>query len=53
MAPNLRDHYILELNAFGDLLQGITWQGQDTYTTEIATLLEQQEITIQEIPIQI
>jgi hypothetical protein len=42
IAPNLRDHYILELNAFGDLLQGITWQGQNTYTTEIAMLLEQQ-----------
>ncbi|MBD2096394.1 STM4014 family protein [Trichocoleus sp. FACHB-591] len=41
IAPNLRDHYILELNAFGDLLQGITWQGWDTYTTEIAMLLEQ------------
>jgi hypothetical protein len=40
IAPNLRDYFILELNAFGDLLQGITWQGQDTYTTEIATLLE-------------
>jgi glutathione synthase/RimK-type ligase-like ATP-grasp enzyme len=42
IAPNLRDHYILELNAFGDLLQNITWQGQDTYTTEVAMLLEQQ-----------
>ncbi|MBL1178692.1 STM4014 family protein [Pantanalinema sp. GBBB05] len=41
IAPNLRDHYILELNAFGDLLQGITWQGWDTYTTEIAMLLEE------------
>ncbi|MBD1914061.1 MULTISPECIES: STM4014 family protein [unclassified Leptolyngbya] len=47
VAPNLHDHYILELNAFGDLLQGITWQGQDTYTTEITTLLEQQKILIQ------
>lgn len=42
VAPNFRDHYILEMNAFGDLLQGITWQGWDTYTTEIAMLLEQQ-----------
>lgn len=46
IAPNLRDHYILELNAFGDLLQGITWQGQDTYTTEIAMLLNQQELSV-------
>ncbi|MBW4694062.1 MAG: STM4014 family protein [Lyngbya sp. HA4199-MV5] len=44
IAPNLRDHYILELNAFGDLLQGITWQGQDTYTTEIVMLMEQEGI---------
>jgi glutathione synthase/RimK-type ligase-like ATP-grasp enzyme len=41
MAPNLQDHCILELNAFGDLLQGITWQGQDTYTTQITMLAEQ------------
>jgi glutathione synthase/RimK-type ligase-like ATP-grasp enzyme len=40
IAPNLQDHYILELNAFGDLLQGMTWQGQDTYTTQITMLLE-------------
>jgi glutathione synthase/RimK-type ligase-like ATP-grasp enzyme len=46
IAPNFRDHYILELNAFGDLLQGITWQGQDTYTTEIVMLLNQQGLTI-------
>jgi glutathione synthase/RimK-type ligase-like ATP-grasp enzyme len=40
IAPNLKDHYILEVNAFGDLLQEITWQGQDTYTTEIEMLLQ-------------
>lgn len=45
IAPNLRDHYILELNAFGDLLQGITWQGWDTYTTEISLLLERQKLS--------
>ncbi|WP_310427507.1 STM4014 family protein [Chamaesiphon sp. VAR_48_metabat_135_sub] len=39
IAPNLREHYILELNAFGDLLQGITWQGEDTYTTQVRMLL--------------
>jgi glutathione synthase/RimK-type ligase-like ATP-grasp enzyme len=42
IAPNLRDHYILEVNAFGDLLQDITWQGQDTYTTEIDMLLQRE-----------
>jgi glutathione synthase/RimK-type ligase-like ATP-grasp enzyme len=42
IAPNLCDHYVLEINAFGDLLQDITWQGQDTYTTEIEMLLQLQ-----------
>jgi hypothetical protein len=41
IAPNLQDHYILELNAFGDLLQGITWQGEDTYQTEVRMLMEE------------
>ncbi|GAP93772.1 STM4014 family protein [Leptolyngbya sp. NIES-2104] len=41
IAPNWKDHYILEMNAFGDLLQGITWNGQDTYTTQIEMLMEQ------------
>ena len=40
IGPNLTDHYILEVNAFGDLLQGVVWQGQDTYTTEINELLK-------------
>jgi hypothetical protein len=39
IAPNLQDHYILELNAFGDLLQGITWQGESTYQTQVRLLL--------------
>ncbi len=39
IAPNLKDHYIIEMNAFGDLLQGITWEGEDTYTTEVKMLL--------------
>ncbi|AFY92300.1 STM4014 family protein [Chamaesiphon minutus] len=43
IAPNLREHYILEMNAFGDLLQGITWQGEDTYTTEVRMLIEEEE----------
>ncbi len=41
IAPNLKNHYILELNAFGDLLQGITWQGEDTYQTEVRMLMEE------------
>ncbi|MGG6268173.1 STM4014 family protein [Leptolyngbya sp. AN03gr2] len=43
IAPNWKDHYILEMNAFGDLLQGITWNGQDTYTTEIEMLMERHQ----------
>ena len=43
IAPNLKDHYILESNAFGDLLQGVLWQGQNTYTTEIDLLLKQHQ----------
>ncbi|WP_310485847.1 STM4014 family protein [Chamaesiphon sp. VAR_48_metabat_403] len=39
IAPNLKDHYIIEMNAFGDLLQGITWNGEDTYTTQVKMLL--------------
>jgi glutathione synthase/RimK-type ligase-like ATP-grasp enzyme len=33
--PDFQRHAILEINAFGDLLPGITWQGRDTYTSEI------------------
>ncbi len=40
ISPNLQNHYILELNAFGDLLQGITWQGEDTYTTEVKLIID-------------
>lgn len=39
IAPNLKDHYILEMNAFGDLLQGITYEGLDTYAMEVKMLL--------------
>jgi glutathione synthase/RimK-type ligase-like ATP-grasp enzyme len=44
IAPNFRDRYILEMNAFGDLLQTVTWQGQTTYETEIEMFLTQQGI---------
>ncbi len=39
VSPNFRKHAILEINAFGDLLPGITHQGQDTYTKELSILL--------------
>lgn len=34
--PNLRDHCVLELNAFGDLLHGVTDGGVDTYAAQLA-----------------
>lgn len=33
--PGFRRHAILEVNAFGDLLPGVTSCGEDTYTAEI------------------
>jgi glutathione synthase/RimK-type ligase-like ATP-grasp enzyme len=33
--PGFRRHYLLEVNAFGDLLPGVLHQGLDTYETEI------------------
>ncbi|MFN6566075.1 STM4014 family protein [Dendronalium sp. ChiSLP03b] len=38
--PNFRNHVILEINAFGDLLPGITWNGIDTYTSEVRAVLK-------------
>jgi hypothetical protein len=39
IAPGYRRHVIVEMNAFGDLLPGVTWQGRDTYTAEVAAVL--------------
>lgn len=39
IAPNFKDHAILEVNAFGDLLPGVLHQGRDTYTAEIEAML--------------
>jgi glutathione synthase/RimK-type ligase-like ATP-grasp enzyme len=36
--PDWKNHVILEVNAFGDLLPGITWNGLDTYTSEIKAI---------------
>ncbi len=33
--PGFRRHYLLEVNAFGDLLPGIVHRGCDTYQAEI------------------
>jgi glutathione synthase/RimK-type ligase-like ATP-grasp enzyme len=39
IAPGYRRHAVLEVNAFGDLLPGITCRGRDTYTAEVAAWL--------------
>lgn len=33
--PGLRQHYVLEVNAFGDLLPRVTHQGKDTYEAQV------------------
>jgi hypothetical protein len=35
IAPGFRRHAVLEVNAFGDLLPGITDGGEDSYTAEV------------------
>jgi hypothetical protein len=40
IAPGYRRHVVLEVNAFGDLLPDVTCQGRDTYTAEIAAVIE-------------
>ncbi len=40
VSPDYRSIAVLEINAFGDLLPGITHQGQDTYMKEIAAAIE-------------
>jgi glutathione synthase/RimK-type ligase-like ATP-grasp enzyme len=37
VAPDYRRHAVLEVNAFGDLLLGITDRGEDTYTATLAS----------------
>jgi hypothetical protein len=36
--PSFRRHVVLEANAFGDLLPGALWNGQDTYDVELMAL---------------
>ncbi len=38
--PDWKQHALLEINAFGDLLPGILWNGIDTYTSEVKAILE-------------
>lgn len=39
VTPDFRRHYVLEINAFGDLLPTVFHQGMDTYTHEIHAVL--------------
>jgi hypothetical protein len=39
IAAGYRRHAVLELNAFGDLLPGVLWDGVDTYAAEILAAL--------------
>ncbi|MEQ9065602.1 MAG: hypothetical protein RLO18_02700, partial [Gimesia chilikensis] len=39
LTPGFRQALILELNAFGDLLPGILWEGEETYQSEINSLV--------------
>ncbi len=36
--PSFRRHAVLEINAFGDLLNGVCWNGMSTYAAEVAAL---------------
>lgn len=37
--PGFREHYLLEANAFGDLLPGVLHNGRDTYQAEVDAMI--------------
>ncbi|HVU70634.1 MAG TPA: STM4014 family protein [Ktedonobacteraceae bacterium] len=39
-SADLRRHALIEMNAFGDLLPGLLYQGEDTYAAEIKALFQ-------------
>lgn len=39
LTPDFRDARVLEVNAFGDLLEGVQWQGLDTYACTVRAAL--------------
>ena len=39
LTPDYRHHRVLEVNAFGDLLPRLLWNGLDTYQAEVQALL--------------
>ena len=40
ITPTWNKHYVLEVNAFGDLLPNLLHEGEDTYTAEIREILK-------------
>lgn len=42
LAPGLDEHAILELNAFGDLLPNLSWQGYSTHEWELRCWLQRE-----------
>ncbi len=40
LTPDFKKAFVLEVNAFGDLVEGVLWQGADTYTWEVRALLQ-------------
>ncbi len=38
--PDWEQHAVLEINAFGDLLPGILWNGMDTYMSEVKAIIK-------------
>jgi hypothetical protein len=38
LAPGFRAPVVLEVNAFGDLLPGVLWRGQDSYRSQVERL---------------
>lgn len=43
LTPTFKRAVVLEVNAFGDLLEGVTWQGTDTYTREVQVALDRDQ----------
>ena len=43
LSINLQKTYVLELNAFGDLLPGLLFEGKDTYEVELDCLLNKSQ----------
>lgn len=40
VTPGFRQAFVLEVNAFGDLLEGVAWEGKDTYAWQVSAALE-------------